>query len=279
MLNPVMPNHRLDTPQGEIFITDDPLGVAGLAAWRPDWKTEIIHKILALRPGSFIDVGANCGQTLIDYLAAERKHSYIGFEPNPYCVRVLESIVAANHRSDCLIVPAGLSDGNEIRKLLLEKGSEADTSASIDAGLRPGREWDVKLVPCYRFDDISRQIGTDKIGLMKIDVEGAELLALRGMKATLQEQRHWILCEVLHRDSNVGEADHQLRIDRITSFISCIDYTCFNITKSPDDRHAVGLVKMAEFPNKVWTWSSASECDYIFVPRQDEDIVSSLFSE
>jgi FkbM family methyltransferase len=278
MLNPVTSNHRLDTPQGEILIPDDQLAASTLAAWRPDWKTEIIGKILALRPGTFVDVGANCGQTLIDYLAAERKESYIGFEPNPYCVRVLESIVAANHRSDCVIVPVGLSDRNEIRKLLLEKGSETDTSASIDAGLRPGREWDVKLVPCYRFDDVSPQVGIDKISLAKIDVEGAELLALRGMEAALQERRHWILCEVLHRDINVGEADHQSRIDGVASFISGIDYICFNIIKSPDDRHASGLIKMAEFPNKVWTWSNASECDYIFVPRQDEDIVSSLFS-
>lgn len=278
MLHPVISNHRLDAPQGEIFIPDDQLAASTLAAWRPDWKTEIIGKILALRPGAFVDVGANCGQTLIDYLAAERKDSYVGFEPNPHCVRVLQNIVTANHRMDCLIVPAGLSDGNEIRKLLLEKGSETDTSASIDADMRPGREWDVRLVPCYRFDDIRRQIGVDKIGLMKIDIEGAELLALRGMKAALQRQRYWILCEVLHRDINVGEAEHQSRIDGIASFISGIDYICFNVVKSPDDRRVAGLARMAGFPNKVWTWSNASECDYVFVPRQDEDIVSSLFS-
>ncbi len=278
MLNPTKPNHILATPQGEIFIPDDHLAATELAAWQPDWKTEIIGKTLALRPGTFIDVGANCGQTLIDYLTVERKDAYIGFEPNPYCVGVLNGIVAANHRSDCLIVPVGLSDENEIRKLLLGKGSEADSSASIDADLRPGREWNVKLVPCYKFDDISRQIGIDKISLMKIDVEGAEFLALRGMKAMIEERRYWILCEVLHRDSNVGEADHQSRIDGLTAFIVENGYTCFNVMKSPDDRHAVGLVKMAKFPNKVWTWSNASECDYMFVPRQDEDIVSSLFS-
>ncbi len=68
----------------------------------------------------------------------------------------------------------------EIRKLLLAKDPRTDSSASIEIELRPGREWDVQFVACYRFDDIRSQIGIGDIGLMKIDVEGAELSVLRG---------------------------------------------------------------------------------------------------
>ena len=277
MPNSGEPGH--DLLHEQIRVPDDPVAAKELHAWRPDWKTAIVDKVLTLRSGAFVDVGANCGQSMMDYLTAERKRSYIGFEPNPQCISVLEAAVAVNGRSDCLIVPVGLSDQNEIRKLYLEKGSKADTSASIDADLRPGRDWDVKFVPCYKFDDVDRQIGIGDISFIKIDVEGAELQVLRGMRSTFEKKRPWILCEVLHRDSKVGEADHQLRIDNLADFISQIDYVVLNVRKSPDDRRTVGLAKIATFPNVVWTWSNASECDYMFVPRKDEDVVSRLFVE
>lgn len=271
------PDHGFQIPHGSIRIPGDHAALDGLAQWRPDWKTELIGECLGRRSGAFIDVGANIGQTLLDYFAAPSKASYIGFEPNPRCVTALGEIIKANGRDDCLVVPVGLSDENAVRKLFLQKGSAADTSASIDVNLRPGREWDVQFVPCYRFDDIGPDIGIKDIGLMKIDVEGAELLALRGMKRTLENKGHWILCEVLHRDSRVNVADHQRRVDELASFLATADYVIFNIKKSSDERRVAGLTQIPHFPNKVWTWDNASECDYVLVPRQDAGVVSKLF--
>lgn len=272
------PHHRLRMPWGDILVPADHAAIAELAAWQPDWKTEIVTKLLVARTGAFVDVGANCGQTLLDYFASGSTASYVGFEPNPHCVRVLNDVIRANARSDCSLIPAGLSDKNGIRKLLLEKNSSTDSSASIDAELRPDRDWDVQFVACYRFDDIRPQIGIGDISLMKIDVEGAELSVLRGMKAALGENGHWILCEVLYRDSKASEASHLERMNALMSFIVEMGYICLNVEKSADGRSVLGLVTMAHFPNRIWNWDNAAECDYIFVPRRDGHLVSRLLT-
>ncbi|MDH8239020.1 hypothetical protein QIG13_27750, partial [Klebsiella pneumoniae] len=41
----------------------------GASDWRPDWKTQLISQLLTLRRETLIDVGANRGQTLLDYLS------------------------------------------------------------------------------------------------------------------------------------------------------------------------------------------------------------------
>lgn len=279
-----MRTHRLSCrqvqmPRGEVTIPGEYIGLAELVDWRPDWKTEIISKVLPARPGAFVDVGANCGQTLLDYFASASLAGYFGFEPNFHCLHVLSGLITANARSDCRLVPAGLADANSIRKLLLDKSSKLDSSASIDADLRPERNWESQLVACYRFDDIRAQVTIGDIGLMKIDVEGAELSVLRGMKKALIQDRHWILCEVLHRDSKVSDAVHGQRIDELMSFIIDMDYICLNVEKSDDSSAVRGLVNMAQFPNKIWTWDNAAECDYMFVPRRDGDLVARLFAK
>ncbi len=102
-------------------------------------------------------------------------------------VSALSDVIRMNGRSDCSLIPAALADENTIRKLLLEKDSIVDSSASIEPDLRPDRDWAVQFVACYKLDDVRRQIGIDEIALIKIDVEGAELSALRGMTETLRE--------------------------------------------------------------------------------------------
>ncbi|MEH2511626.1 FkbM family methyltransferase [Nitrobacteraceae bacterium AZCC 1564] len=270
--------HKFAMSRGDIVIPASHKTADQLAAWKPDWKTEIVGKTLAARAGVFVDVGANCGQTLMDYFASPVTTSYFGFEPNHHCVSALSEIIRVNGRSDCSVIPAGLADENTVRKLLLEKDSIIDPSASIEADLRPERDWSIQFVACYKFDDIRRQVGIADIALMKIDVEGAELSTLRGMKEALKEE-HWVLCEVLHRDSKVSEAIHAQRMSDLMSFIAEMNYICLNIEKSDDGSAVLGLVNVAQFPNKIWTWDNAAECDYMFVPARDRDLVSRLFTK
>ena len=136
----------------------------------------------------FIDVGANVGQTLLDYCAAASGAGYLGFEPNPLCSSHLASIIEKNTLEDCRVIPAGLSDANGVAELLLEDLGDAEPAATMISDLRPGRIYRSVLICCLRFDDLAASIVNGPIALMKIDVEGAELLALRGMKRTLREQ-------------------------------------------------------------------------------------------
>lgn len=237
--------------------------------WHPDWKTELVSRLLALRATTFIDVGANRGQTLLDYVSAAHIHQYLGFEPNCHCASLISDMIASSGRSDCRLVPAGLSDRNGVQSLLLTPGEKLDSSASIDAELRPGRSWSEQLVACYRFDDIRSSLHIEEAGLFKIDVEGAELAVLNGMEVTVAKDRPWLLCEILHRDSGVDAPKHQQRLDALMSWVARMDYAGLNVMKSADGLHFEGVAVVEDIPNKVWTWENSGECDYIFIPRTD----------
>ncbi len=177
--------------RGDILIPAHPAASDQLAAWKPDWKTEIIGKILAERVGAFVDIGANCGQTLMDYFAAPTTSSYFGFEPNHHCIGALSDLIRVNSRSDCSLIRWAWQTKIPYGNCCLRRIQLSTSSASIEPDLRPERDWVVQFVACYKFDDIRRQVGISDIALMKIDVEGAELSTLRGMKEALR-RGFWI---------------------------------------------------------------------------------------
>ena len=143
-----MPAFRIGARHGPpLAIPGGHRAAATLADWSPNWKSRLIAAVLARRPGVFVDVGANIGQTLIDFCAANADRSYIAFEPNPQCVEVLNGLVRANDLPQCLVVPVGLSNTTGIARTLSRPGSTSDSGASLDEALRPGRDWDVSLFP------------------------------------------------------------------------------------------------------------------------------------
>ena len=248
---------------------------ATLADWSPNWKSRLIGAVLAHRHGAFVDIGANIGQTLIDFCAAKADRPYRGFEPNPRCVEILDDLIRANDLRDCLIVPIGLSNATGIARLLSRPGSQTDSGASIDATLRPGRAWDVSLIPCFRFDDIHASLGIDGIALTKIDVEGAELAVLHGMRGTIASAAPWIACEVLHRDRRVSAEQHQRRLDGLEAFLGDVDYAMLSVRRVPGSAE-IELRPVDRFPNEIYSDENQAECDYLFVPGRDIDAAEHL---
>jgi len=249
--------------------TPDALGL--VLEWRPDWKTRLIHEVLTLRAGKFIDIGANIGQTLLDYLGSPRRCGYVGFEPNSRCLELLSEIIRINDLEDCLIMPVGLSGENSVKKFFTSKELHADSGASIVRGLRPQKECRTQLVPCYRFDDVRDVCDLDAIALIKIDVEGAESFVLGGMTGTLEAFKPWVICEVLLRDPASDAEAHQARSDNLMGTIRRTGYTAMRIGKTPDDSAVRSLTPIDSFPNGVWSsWRDAEHCDYLLVPEADQ---------
>ena len=54
---------------------------------------DAFKKILQIKSGSVIDVGANIGQTLNNILLIDAKREYIGFEPQSYAVAIIEIFI------------------------------------------------------------------------------------------------------------------------------------------------------------------------------------------
>lgn len=160
------------------------------------WLLTAIERIFARRPGAFIDVGANRGQTLIKVAAVDRTRRYIGFEPNLGCANFVERIIELNALSNHTIFPVGLADRSRAVQLLVSStGSESSTTA---AGVRGMAAYaGSKQVLVQTGDSILDDLALSEVALIKLDVEGAELEALLGLRRTIERHQPWLVFEVL----------------------------------------------------------------------------------
>jgi len=241
------------------------------------WKRHALATLLPLTDGSFIDVGANLGQTLIEFRSTGIRRSYIGCEPNAQCVAYLESLIAANHYEDCSIVPIGLGAGAQLCALYLNSGpgDNTDAAATLLADLRPKRRTIASWVSVHSFDAIRSALSIARVGLVKIDVEGAESDTVAGMVNTLAADRPLVLCEVLGADPAADLDSWTRRATKLATSLESVRYLIFRLVKSGDLRRVVALTAMADFPVEVWTPERAECFDYLFVPEERADEVLS----
>lgn len=147
--------------------------------------------------GVALDIGAHAGQfaKLLARLApAGRIHA---FEPGAYAGAILARALAWNGIRNAQIVPLGLSDAPGAAELavpLKRSGSLGFGLSHLGTEGRPASRQTVELV---RLDDWVAMVGLTRLDLVKIDVEGWELRALRGGAATLARYRPAILAEVV----------------------------------------------------------------------------------
>jgi FkbM family methyltransferase len=158
-----------------------------LATWEE--TTQPVLAALARRCRVFVDAGAYTGVYSLLACAVNPTLRVVAFEPNPTVTAMLADNLRANGLLDRVrIVPAAL--GERPGELAFAVGS--DTTAG---GLRPAgageRAFPVRVV---RGDD---ELAEDRVDLVKLDVEGAELAALRGMRGVLERHRPHLVVECL----------------------------------------------------------------------------------
>lgn len=160
------------------------------------WLLTAVSRIFLRRPGAFIDVGANRGQTLINVVAADRTRRYIGFEPNIGCATFVDRIIELNALRNHTIFPVGLADRSAVLQLLMSStGSESSTTA---AGVRGAGAYTAsKDVIVQTGDSILDAMALQDVAIIKIDIEGAELGALSGLRRTIERHQPWLVFEVL----------------------------------------------------------------------------------
>lgn len=235
--------------------------------WHEPWLDAVIRALLAARPGAFLDVGANLGQTLLKFLAYETGHRYVGFEPNPRCAWYLETLQRVNALHAVAVVPTGLSDRSRIASLYLN--GDLDPAASAVAGFRPASEYSgSKYIPLHRGDEILDSLGIGDVGIIKIDVEGGELEVLLGLHGLIEKYRPCIICEILpvyDPDTPIGRLRRE-RTDAVESLLLPLGYRLYRLLHSGD------LVPL----ERVETHGSLRRCEYLFVHEGDTAAMGSL---
>lgn len=159
------------------------------------WFREVV------RPGmTVIDVGANVGQMTLELAELVGPDGRVlSVEPAPGNVEVLRRHVTANgfaERVEILAAACSDSDGQVNLFVLGERDDTVGSGHTLagEAALRrQGSEGQVteRSVQAFTVDSLCA-IRSIKPRVVKIDVEGAELLVLRGMKQTLRTARPFV---------------------------------------------------------------------------------------
>ena len=182
---------QLSTESGLVCIGDvqarvvhDRFWIKFAAGWEPE--TERIYR-KCVKPGSTVlDIGAWIGSTILFALACGAE-KIVALEPNPQSYETLSRFVKLNpqYSDRIVLLNCAVSSRREVLSMGLVEG-ESDTSTSGIAG----NDFKVEAVT---LNDIVEECRLDKIDLVKIDIEGAEVFlseALSELSARVGQTVH-----------------------------------------------------------------------------------------
>ena len=215
---------------------------------------------------TFVDVGANVGQTLLRLKTIFPEVNYLGFEPNSTCVSYTQKLIRANNFKNCVIQNVALSTKIDI--LALEKTLETDSRASLISDLRPGFLLEKESVFAL---DYSSFYLDEKISFVKIDVEGGEYEVLKGMEKAIVKHQPIITCEIL--DSHNDET-FKFTQERATKVCEMIKLWNYNIIRLHTTHSTISNFERIDSIDIVqYTSKSSALNDYLFYPAVVEDFV------
>lgn len=182
-----------------IFVTPD----AGLRFWRPglsgadpqlfDWATEFVNR------GDVVwDVGANVG--LFSFAAAARAGStgsVYAVEADLWLAGLLRrsASLPGSGRAPVEVLPLAISDRIGLSRFqIAARGRCTNFLEEAGGNAHAGGTRETGWVPTFTLDWLADRLPPPKV--VKIDVEGAEYLALKGAERLLSEIRPLVICEV-----------------------------------------------------------------------------------
>jgi len=150
---------------------------------------------LARHPGTVVEVGANMGIHTVPLARALREEGreLIAFEPQPVVFQQLCANLALNGLMNVTAWPFACGDQPGVvsfpRPDYLKAGNFGGIAMSDSA---PASGNVGVQAPCIRLDDMLQK---ERIGLLKVDVEGFELRVLKGSRIILEHFRPLLYVE------------------------------------------------------------------------------------
>jgi FkbM family methyltransferase len=163
---------------------------------------------------TFIDVGADFGiYSLRAAQMVKPAGHVIAVEPNPESVKRLQANIAASDAPTVSVAPVACSDAEATLDLYVAPNSNVgETSFSKVNAAQEGKIAQTYKVRARPLDDIVRESGVNRVDAIKIDVEGAEYLVLKGAQQTLDRFHPMLLVEMVERQLQaMGTSSAELR--------------------------------------------------------------------
>jgi FkbM family methyltransferase len=138
-----------------------------------------------------LDVGANIGNHAL--FMARYFSRVLAFEPNPMALSVLRCNVALAAKQNVDVFALGLGDQSGTMTFIQNDEGNLGGSGFEFAGVERGTSIKCEIA---RGDDVlTREVLGAPLRVIKIDIEGAELAALRGLRETIVREQPFVLFE------------------------------------------------------------------------------------
>jgi FkbM family methyltransferase len=132
-----------------------------------------------------VDAGANIGAYTVMLGRMLPTTKVFSFEPSLRTGKILRCNVALNGLSNVLVNQAAIADRDGFVEFIdSEIGSATNHIAPTKAPEHNG-----VTVPAISLDSFAAKLNLERIGFIKIDIEGAEVIAIRGAKDLLRNKR------------------------------------------------------------------------------------------
>lgn len=142
-----------------------------------------------LKEGNLVlDIGANVGYyTILASSIVGKKGIVYAFEPDPGNIALLQKNIALNNCTNVVVVEKALGDKNEESQLAIDPGNPGESKLATHSNKN------TISIQTITLDSFVKKYNISHIDVIKIDIEGAELLALSGGKESLSKLKNSII--------------------------------------------------------------------------------------
>lgn len=168
------------------------------------YEAKIIDSLLE-QGEVFWDIGANIGYfTLAAASVLKNRGQIVSFEPARVAYERLKDNISLNYFNNILIYKLAVTDKSGEGVLYLS-GDVADSGANL---FHPGKDQTLQeICETVSLDRFSQEQGLQAPDFIKMDVEGAELAALKGAENILANSRPLLLIEMEEKTLKAAGTD------------------------------------------------------------------------
>lgn len=182
---------------------------------------------------SFLDIGANIG--IYTLLAASKIKSgtIYSFEALPTNYLRLEENIKLNNFTQ--VKPLSIAIADSVGSVTISNNTKSDSTAFITTNTQDTTAESLQI-PSSTLDNLLQNENLSHLTLAKMDIEGAEILALKGATSLLQQQRPhvWIL-ELLNG------VNHGYRKQDIVKLLQDYGYSLYHYNADTNQLQSITL--------------------------------------
>lgn len=219
-----------------------------------DFATTLLEK--EIKKGSIVlDLGANIGfYTLVLARLVGEKGKVYAFEADSTNFEILKKNVEANRYNNIILVNKAVLDKNDKIKFYVDERNTAGNS------VYGGDKTEYKEIEAIKLDDYFNK--NRKIDFVKIDIEGSEFRAMKGMSKLLKENKKIKLMTEFYPKllNGIGEENNLLPVDYL-EFLRNLGFELYDINEKSR--------KLVRFSNKEILNKCGHRWTNLFCKRKD----------